>query len=116
MVPGRSAGAAPFAALSPFPPVTAAAAVEPSAGRLLSPAASPGYGPPFPPAPPPPSVLDPGAAGRGGAAAPGSGYVARHHSSAAGPHAPSSGGLSVTPPPVSGRPPWETAPQPPEAG
>ena len=91
----------------------APSAVEPSAGGLLNPAASPGYGPPFPPAPPPTSVLDPG-----GAAGPGPGYVARHHSPPAGPagtYAPSLGGLSVTPPPVAGRPPWEPAPQPPEA-
>jgi len=64
-------------------------------------------------------VLDPAAAGPGRAAAPGPGYVARHHSPPAGPpgpHAPSPGGLSVTPPPVAGRPPWEPAPRPPEAG
>ena len=92
----------------------APSAVEPSAGGLLNPAASPEYGPPFPPARPPTSVLDPG-----GAAGPGPGYVARHHSPSAGPagtYAPSPGGLSVTPPPVAGRPPWEPAPQPPEAG
>ena len=35
---------------------------------------------------------------------------------AAGTYAPSPGGLSVTPPPVAGWPPWEPAPQPSEAG
>ena len=94
-------------------------AVEPSAGGLLNQAASPGYGPPFPPAPPPTSVLDPGTVRPSGTAGPGPGYVARHHSAPAGPagtYAPSPGGLSVTPPPVSGRPPWEPAPPPPVAG
>ena len=91
----------------------------PSAPVAPGQSASPGYGPPFPPAPPPTSVLDPGTAGPGGAAGPWPGYVARHHSppaGAAGTYAPSLGGLSVTPPLVAGRPPWETAPQPPVAG
>jgi hypothetical protein len=111
------------AAVPPLPAVrggpmfqSALPAAEPSAGGLLNPAASPGYGPPFPPAPPPTSVLDPGAAGPGSAAGPGPGYVARHHFLSAGTYAPSPGGLSVTPPPVAGRPPWETAPQPPATG
>jgi hypothetical protein len=63
--------------------------------------------------------VDPGLASEGGVAAAGPGYAARHHSAAAGPaglYAPSPGGLSVTPPPVSGRPPWEPAPPPPEGG
>ncbi len=97
-----------------FPSALPAAAAAEPAGGLLNPAASPGYGPPFPPAPPPTSVLDPGTAGPGSAAGPG--YVARHYSPSAGTYMPSPGGLSVTPPPVAGRPPWETAPQPPQTG
>jgi hypothetical protein len=107
-VPPGARHAMPLAPAVPPPPAVPAgpmfqsalpapSAVEPSAGGLLNPAASPGYG----------------------AAGPGPGYVARHHSPSAGPagtYAPSPGGLSVTPPPVAGRPPWEPAPQPPEAG
>jgi neural Wiskott-Aldrich syndrome protein len=80
----------------------------------------PVYGPPFPPAPPPATALDPGVGG--GAAAPDSGYVARHHSAPGpagppGPHAPAPrAGLSVTPPPVAGQPPWEPALPPSDAG
>jgi hypothetical protein len=114
--------AMPSAAVPP-PPAVPAGPMFPSAlpAAPVAPgqAASPGYGPPFPPAPPPTSVLDPGMDRPGGTAGPGSGYVARHHSPSAGPagtYAPSPGGLSVTPPLVAGRPPWEPAPQPPGAG